>query len=115
MPRGDETSGGDDTGNVVDLNKAGTKVPQSSMAELKKAIRQARDEIDEVMKERELQNETLGEIKDRMEKKGISRRVLMRAYKDWKQDAEKRAKEEREYLIAREAMGVPLQTELFGS
>lgn len=85
-----------------------------NLTQIKDVVLKARDDIDKIMKRREKSTDELNLVKDRCEEVGISRKVLMRAYRDWKADPEKRNEEETAYAIAREAMGVPVQEELFG-
>lgn len=80
---------------------------------LKKAIAQAVADVTKLKEERAAVNEQIGAIRLDLEAKGIPRKAFDRVMADQALDPEVRNSTDLAYAIAREAVGHPLQGDLF--
>ena len=84
-----------------------------NLNDLKKDIQQAMADMDEIDASRLELNERAGEIRARLETKGVNRKVFNAARQFAKTDEDKRKGFDTAYAICREAMGVPIQGDMF--
>jgi uncharacterized protein (UPF0335 family) len=85
----------------------------SNISKLKADIAKAADKIIALKEKRRSVNEDIGAIKANMETQGIPRKALMDAIRYKEEDADKRKGYDLGYSIAREALGLPVQTDMF--
>tara|TARA_Y100000034_G_scaffold130139_1_gene187873 strand:- start:678 stop:1001 length:324 start_codon:yes stop_codon:yes gene_type:complete len=99
-----------------------TKAPEAegNLTELKVDIKKAADHIIDLKAERAKINSAIGEVKAGMAVKGIPRRAFNRALQDYEatknvepDDTTNAAVVDEGYVIAREALLIPIQGNLF--
>lgn len=84
-----------------------------NISQLKKDVAEAADKVNKKVAQRQAINDDINAIRQDMEAKGIGRKAFDAARNYSNADPEKRQGFDEAYSIAREAMGVPLQGDLF--
>jgi len=86
-----------------------------NLTKLKKDIARAHQQLTDIEAKRSALNSEAEAIRADIEEKGIGRKAFAAARSIFKTEAEKRTGFDEAYLIAREAMGIPVQGDLFGT
>ncbi len=87
--------------------------PEGNISKLMEDVKSAAAKVNTLSAKRQGINDDINAIRHDMEAKGISRKAFDAALAYSNQDPEKREGFDVAYSIAREAMGVPLQGDLF--
>jgi len=84
-----------------------------NMNGLLKEIKEGVDSVIQLKKERAEINASIAEVRSRMEAKGIKKKAFDAALRYLEQDEEQREGYDMAYAIARKAVGLPMQGDLF--